>query len=50
MLIWSTVAVLTFLWLLGMITHVGGGMIHGLFLIAAILVMYNLFARDRVWG
>lgn len=50
MLLWTTIVVLMLLWLVGMIAHVGGGMIHGLFIIAAILLIYSFATPRRVWG
>jgi len=35
------------LWLLGFIGHVGGGLIHILLVIAAIILVYNLIAGRR---
>ncbi len=39
-------AVLAVLWLLGFIGHVGGGLVHILLVIAAIVVIYH-FLRGR---
>jgi hypothetical protein len=46
-LLWGIVTVLVVLWLLGVVVHVGGGLIHLLLLIAAILVVANLITGRR---
>jgi uncharacterized protein DUF5670 len=46
-LLWAIVTVLVVLWLLGLVVHVGGGLIHLLLLIAAILVVANLITGRR---
>lgn len=44
----STVAiVLIVLWLLGFIGHVGGGLIHLLLVIGAIVLIYDFVSRRR---
>jgi len=35
------------LWLLGLLTSVGGGLIHLLLIVAAIVLIYNLFVGRR---
>ncbi len=44
-LIWTLVAVLVALWLLGFITHIGGGLIHFLLFLAIVGIVYNLLVR-----
>ena len=46
-MLWTIIAVLVVLWLLGLITHVGGGLIHALLVIAAIVLIYNLVTGRR---
>lgn len=41
-LIWIIVVVLVALWLLGMVSSIGGGLIHLLIVIAIILIAYSL--------
>ncbi len=41
-LIWGIVVLLVVLWLLGLVVHVGGGLIHLLLVIAVILLVFNL--------
>jgi hypothetical protein len=44
-MLWTIVAVLVVLWLLGFSLHVGGGLIHALLVIALIVFVFNLFSR-----
>jgi Family of unknown function (DUF5670) len=41
-LIWTIIVILFVLWLIGLLAHLGGGLIHILLLIVVILVVYNL--------
>ncbi|MGA7200593.1 MAG: lmo0937 family membrane protein [Candidatus Cybelea sp.] len=41
-LLWTIIVVLFFLWLIGFVLHVGGGLIHILLLVVLILIVYNL--------
>ncbi len=45
--LWAVVIVLVVLWLLGLIVHIGGGLIHILLVIALIVLIYNLITRSR---
>jgi len=47
-MLWTIVVVLAILWLLGMIGHIGGGLIHLLLVAAVIAVLVNLFTGRRV--
>jgi hypothetical protein len=47
-MLWTIIAILVVLWLLGFIAHVGGGLIHLLLLIAAIVLIYQLITGRRV--
>jgi len=47
-IIWTVIVVLFVLWLLGLVVHIGGGLVHLLLVVAVILVVYNLIAgRSR---
>lgn len=46
-ILWTVVVVLVVLWLLGLLFHVAGGLIHILLVIALIVLIYNLFTRSR---
>ncbi|MBS3061716.1 MAG: lmo0937 family membrane protein [Candidatus Diapherotrites archaeon] len=41
-MIWTIVVILVILWILGLIGSIGGGLIHILLVIAAIIVVYRL--------
>ena len=45
---WTIIAVLVVLWLLGLVTGVGGSLIHALLVIAAIVWIYNLISGRRI--
>jgi hypothetical protein len=47
-MLWTIVAVLVVLWLLGLIGGVGGSFIHALLVIAAIVLVYNLVSGRRI--
>jgi len=44
-LIWTLIATLLVLWLLGVITRIGGGLIHLLLFLAVVGIVYNLLVR-----
>jgi hypothetical protein len=46
-MLWTILVVLLVLWLLGFIGQVGGGLIHLLLVIAAIVLVYNLLVGRR---
>jgi hypothetical protein len=46
-MLWTIVAVLLVLWLLGFIAHVGGGLIHLLLVIALVVFVINLLTGRR---
>ena len=46
-MLWTILVILLVLWLLGFLSHVGGGMIHLLLVIAAIVLIINLVSRRR---
>jgi Family of unknown function (DUF5670) len=47
-MLWTIVAVLVVLWLLGLVGGVGGSLIHALLVIAAIVFIYNLVSGRRI--
>jgi hypothetical protein len=50
-LLWTVVAVLVILWLLGFIVGVGGVLIHLLLVVAAIVLVYRLIkGRNLLTG
>jgi Family of unknown function (DUF5670) len=46
-ILWTIVVVLVVLWLIGLLVHIGGGLIHLLLVIAVIVLLYNLFVGRR---
>jgi hypothetical protein len=46
-MLWTILVILLVLWLLGFLTHVGGGLIHLLLVIAAIVLIVNLVTGRR---
>ena len=46
-MLWTIFVILVVLWLLGFISHVGGGLIHLLLVIALIVLVYNLVTGRR---
>jgi hypothetical protein len=46
-MLYTIIGVLLVLWLLGFSMHVGGGLIHALLVIAAVVFLFNLFTGRR---
>ena len=46
-MLYTIIAVLVVLWLLGLIGHIGGGLIHLLLVAAVIVFIWNLVAGRR---
>jgi len=46
-MLWTILVILLVLWLLGFIGHVGGGLIHILLVIDAIVLVINLLSGRR---
>jgi hypothetical protein len=47
-MLWTIIALLVVLWLLGFIGHIGGSLIHLLLVIAAVVLIYQLITGRRV--
>jgi hypothetical protein len=47
-MLWTILVILLVLWLLGFLTSVGGGVIHLLLVIAAIVLVVQLLSGRRV--
>ena len=47
-MLWTIVAVLVVLWLLGFVSGFGGGLIHTLLVIAGIVLVFQLISGRRV--
>jgi hypothetical protein len=46
-MLWVIFVILLALWLVGLIAHIGGALIHILLVIAAIVLIINLFTGRR---
>jgi hypothetical protein len=46
-MLWTIVAVILVLWLLGFSLHIAGGLIHILLVVALIVVVFNLISGRR---
>ena len=46
-MLWTIIAILLVLWLLGFSMHVGGGLIHALLVIALVVFLFNLLSGRR---
>jgi hypothetical protein len=46
-LLWTVITILFVLWLLGLVTSIGGPLIHLVLVVAVILLIYNLVTRGR---
>ncbi len=46
-MLWTIIGILAVLWLLGMIGHVGGSLIHLLLVIAVVVFLFNVISGRR---
>jgi hypothetical protein len=46
-MLWTILAVVLVLWLIGLIAHIGGGLIHLLLVVALIVFVINLLTGRR---
>lgn len=46
-MIYTIVAVLFVLWLIGLLAHIGGGLIHILLVIALVVFIYNMITGRK---
>jgi hypothetical protein len=49
-MLWTIVAILLILWLLGFSLHLGGGLVHILLVVALVVVIFNLLSGRRALG
>ena len=49
-MLYTVVGILLVLWLFGFSLHVGGGLIHALLVIAAVVFLFNLVSARRSLG
>ena len=47
-MLWTVVVVLLILWLLGFSMQVGGGIIHGLLVIALVVIVFRLLSGRKI--
>ncbi|HXI12367.1 MAG TPA: lmo0937 family membrane protein [Thermoanaerobaculia bacterium] len=47
-MLWTIVAILLILWLLGFSFHVGGGLIHLILVIAVVVIIFQLITGRKV--
>lgn len=46
-MLWTILVVLLVLWLIGLVAHIGGGLIHLLLVIALVIFVINLLTGRR---
>ncbi len=46
-ILWGVIVLLVIFWVLGLVFHIAGGLIHILLVIAIIVLLYNLFVGSR---
>jgi hypothetical protein len=46
-MLWSIVAILLILWLLGFSLHLAGGLVHLLLVVALVVIVFNLLTGRR---
>jgi hypothetical protein len=49
-MLWTVLAVLLILWLLGFSLHIGGGLIHLLLIVGLVVLVINLVSGRRTAG
>ena len=47
-LLWTIIVILVALWIIGLVVHIGGGLIHLLLVVALVLLVLNLLTGRRV--
>ena len=47
-MLWTILAVILVLWLLGVVGHVGGGLIHLLLLVAGVVLVAQIISGRRI--
>jgi hypothetical protein len=46
-MLWTIIGILLVLWLIGLLAHIGGALIHILLVVAVIVFIYNLIVGRR---
>ncbi|MEO8612707.1 MAG: lmo0937 family membrane protein [Chloroflexota bacterium] len=44
-MLWTIIGILLVLWVLGLVAHIGGALIHILLVVAVVAFIYNLVTR-----
>ena len=47
-MVWTILVILLVVWLVGMLGHIGGGMIHILLVLAVAVLVFNVVTRRRM--
>ncbi|MBX3072891.1 lmo0937 family membrane protein [Candidatus Obscuribacterales bacterium] len=47
-MLYTLISLILFVWLIGLLSHFGGDMIHTLLLVAGVLFLFQLFTGRRV--
>lgn len=47
-MLWTVIGILVILWFLGLLGHIGGGLIHLLLVIALVVFIVNMLTGRRV--
>jgi hypothetical protein len=46
-MLWTIIGILVVLWLLGLVGHIGGGLIHLLLVVAVVVFVFNMLSGRR---
>jgi hypothetical protein len=46
-MLWTIAVILVVMWMLGLVVHIGGGLIHLLLVVAVVVVLINLLTGRR---
>jgi K+-transporting ATPase A subunit len=46
-MLWTVIGILVLLWLIGLLAHIGGGLIHLLLVVAVIVFIWDLLVGRR---
>jgi len=46
-MLWTIMGILVVLWVLGLVAHIGGGLIHMLLVVALVVFVFNLLSGRR---
>ncbi len=47
-MIWTIIGILVILWLIGLVANIGGGLVHLILVVAAIVLVYQLVTGRKV--